>query len=105
MLYTVLVTTNQERCGHTGEVQRKALKIIKGLESLPYELKLKQLGFFYLKKRRLRVDLIPVFQYLKGSYEEDGSALSRRNHMEKTRGNEYKLHREKFHLDKKKKWD
>lgn len=52
VLYTVLVTTNQERCGHTGEVQRKALKIIKGLESLPYELKLKQLGFFLPGKEK-----------------------------------------------------
>jgi len=32
-----------------------------------------------------------VFHYLKGGYKEDGDSLFTRSHMEKMRGNEWKL--------------
>ncbi|KAK4814529.1 hypothetical protein QYF61_021630 [Mycteria americana] len=79
-------------------VQRRATKRIKSLENLPHEERLKEL------EEKAQENLITVFQYLKGSYKEDGGSFFTRSHMEKTRGNRYKFHQERFHLDIRKKF-
>jgi len=81
-LYSALVRTHLKPCiqlwspQHRKDVdllewvQRKATKMIQGLEHLSDKDRLRELGLFNLEKRRLQGHLIAAFQYVKGNLQE-----------------------------------
>lgn len=84
------------------QVQQKVTKMIKEVEHLSQEKKLKELELFSLEKRRLRENLICVYKYLKAEYKEDGTRLFSAVFSDRTRSDGHKIKHGECHLNTRK---
>jgi len=83
-------------------VQRRAMKVIRGLEYLSYEDRLRELGLFSLEKALgSPYSSLPVPE---GAYRKDGEGLFTRVCSDRTRGKGCKPKEGRFRLDVRKKF-
>ncbi|KAF7249330.1 putative RNA-directed DNA polymerase from transposon BS [Varanus komodoensis] len=111
-LYTTLVRPQVEYCvqfwdphyrkdiARLQSVQRRARRLVAGLQGMPYEVRLRELGLFSLEKRRLRGDMLAT--YVREYHTEMGRDLFSPAEEGRTRSNGAKLRVPRFHLDARK---
>ena len=60
-------------------VQRRATKIVWGMENLDYEERLNRLGLMRLNRRRVRSDLLETFKIINGYYNLTADTFFKRS--------------------------
>jgi len=77
--------------------------MIRGMEHLCCEERLRELRLFSQEKRRLQEDLIETFQFFKVPHKKDGDKLFSKACCDRTGSNILKLKEGRFRLDIRKK--
>ena len=107
-LYKSLVRPHMEYCvqfwaplnkadiAELERVQRRATKVIAGMNGLQHPERLTQLGLFSLEKRRLRGDLINMYKYIRGQYRDLSHNLFIPRTVTVTRGHPLRLEERRF---------
>ncbi|PKU41064.1 hypothetical protein llap_8639 [Limosa lapponica baueri] len=85
VLCPALESSTQKHVDLLKQVQQRATKMIRGLEHLSCEDRLRELGLFSLEKRRLWGDLVAAFHYLRGAYRREGEGLFIKEYSDRTR--------------------
>jgi hypothetical protein len=80
-------------------VQRRATKIVPGLEDLTYEGRLKRLKLPTLRYRRSRGDVIEAYKILSGKYDQEESDLFELRNRDNRRGHRYKIYKNHSRLN------
>uniref|UniRef100_A0A8D2ILK3 Reverse transcriptase domain-containing protein n=1 Tax=Varanus komodoensis TaxID=61221 RepID=A0A8D2ILK3_VARKO len=110
-LYTTLVPLQLEYCAQfwaphyrkdiarLESVQHRATRLVTGLQGMPYEARLRELGLFSLEKRRLRGDLLATYRYVRGCHMGVGRDLFSPAEEGRMRSNGAQLRESRFPLD------
>jgi ribonucleases P/MRP protein subunit RPP40 len=81
------------------KVQKRATRMIKQLKNYSYEARLKWLNLPTLKYRRLRGDMIQVYNIVSGKYKTNPTVNFNLCHVSNTRGNMYNMHLSHMHYN------
>ena len=81
------------------KIQKRATRLVHGLEKMSYEDRLEALGLYSLQRRRLRGDLIETYKILTGKENIDSSHLFQKANTTDLRGHSLKLYKKRSRLD------
>jgi hypothetical protein len=82
-----------------GKVQMRATKLIPLLKNYSFEARLRWLNLPTLKYRRLRGDMIQVYNIVSGKYNTNPTVNFNLCHVSNTRGNIYNMHLSHMHYN------
>ena len=80
-------------------IHKRFTRMILSIKEFPYEVRLKKLGLWSLEDRRIRADLIEVFNIIPGLSTVNFSTFFEYTTHEKTRGHPLKLNKNQVRTD------